>query len=549
MNGFIIFYSCLDSPTTKHWTSFVTNIFSSAVNKMTEKETQVIPLTAINTSFSDEKSHIYNNIPGYKLNEIPLGSAKQIESTFLPNDATDTSITYSSEQSDLVRLNQSGSTVSIVGMKEGTAIINATNKASNIKSSVEAKIVDRVEPFSFVASLPSYDLPIGKTLTVEFDIDGGVLGHNELINSRYYDIRKLTYKSENESILKINNYGVITPISVGKSKVTVSNKSGNAYSFEIDVLPGTTPTMYSNLNISGPSICYSNDMINDQNGGKNHYQLAIKDGDSVLDPLDFIWESYNELLVRVDRYGVVRGFRKTTNDDEKTTIKAISKLTGQEAFFEVTVKNQLPSNMFYYVTIGEKEEWNLESCIVSVGDNIKVRVGYEPKTDIRDVMVDVENESLIDCTNEGTSLVLHIKKEGKCKIKITSVVNPKLSKEIEFSIVTSGAIPTENMQNVELSLRKSVGHAAMFLTAQVFTYLSFCMFLYDKKWWLYSFLSLGSGLTIAGISELIQFFVPGRGGSFLDILIDFSGIAIGAALTFVCILLIKRIKAKKKNNH
>ena len=105
--------------------------------------------------------------------------------------------------------------------------------------------------------------------------------------------------------------------------------------------------------------------------------------------------------------------------------------------------------------------------------------------------------------------------------------------------------PSRRITNVQKSIRKSLGHAAMFMVAQVFTFLTLYMFFYDKKWWFYSAISVGGGLFLSGLSELIQFFIPSRDGTFIDVLIDFAGVIVGAALTFLGIYIVKKIKEKK----
>ena len=57
------------------------------------------------------------------------------------------------------------------------------------------------------------------------------------------------------------------------------------------------------------------------------------------------------------------------------------------------------------------------------------------------------------------------------------------------------------------------------------------------------------GLTIASFTELCQSWVPGRGPTFNDVLIDFSGFMASAViitLIFIIIELVKYLKNKSK---
>lgn len=546
-NAFIVFYSCLDSDTTAKWNSSFTNFFVNLVNGFTNKEVENIPLEKCNASLSSQESYQYNYLPGYKAEEIPLGSAKQIECSFYPDNATDKSVIYSANPSDAVILNQSGSKVSVVGMKTGECVITAKSHDGGFESTVMVRVVETVAPVSYEISLENTNIAIGTTQTINFDIDGGVLSHNELINFRYYDTRKLSYSSLDESVATVDNYGVVYPQNVGTTTITVSN-GDYSKSLNVSVTNGSTPTPYSNLSISGSNVCYANDMILDQNSKKNHYQLTPKDGETELNPEDFIWSSSNDLLVKVDKHGVMRGFRKNSLEDETAVITAKSKLTGQKVTYNVTIKNQLPSIMYYVIRVGEKETWAATQYTLSVGDVAQITISYDVRVQNNVVNVACSDESIVSFSNEGSAIILRVLKDGNCTLTLTPTINPSLKAEIAISAVKAGAISTDDISNIGTYIRKSLGHAAVFMVAQIFTFLTLFMFFYERKWWFYSSISLGEGLFISGLSEIIQAIVPSRNGRFLDVVINFAGVVVGAALTFLGIFIVKKIIAKKKTS-
>ena len=545
-NAFLISYSCLDNETTKKWNDSFSNIFISFVNSFTKKKEKVISLDKIDIGFSNEQNYKYNYIPGYDLEEIPLGSAKQIECTFSPVDPTNKAITYTASPSDSVVLNQSGSIVSVVGMKPGPCEITATSNDGSFTSKLNLNVVNTKAPKYFDISKENYEINIGNPETIVFDIDGGVLTHNELVNFRYYDTRELSYVSNNTSIAEVDEFGVIYPVSVGSTTVTVSNGEITK-TLNISVESGTLPTAYSNLQISGSNVCYANDMILDQNGShKNHYQLTPRDGETELNPEDFIWKSSNDLLAKVDNHGVLRGFRKSTLEDENVEITAVSKLTKQSVTFNVVVKNQIPSTINVCLEYGGQRIWDKTEYTVMVGEHIPVSCYYDVQVQNMNLIGTTSDESIISITSEGKNLVLHPHKEGDCTVKVISEINPELSLTTKYTVVKSGAIESKDVESLGKRLRKSVGHAAVFMVAQIFTFLALYMFLYDKKWWLYSSISLGEGLFICVLSELIQHFVPTRDGTVKDVFIDFAGVVVGFALAFLTLLLIKKIIKKKK---
>ena len=544
-NSFIISYSCFSSKVANSFNNWVTNVFAGLINSLTEKEVEIIPMTDLSVSLSDDK---YNVIPGYLDNEIPLGSAKEITYSYLPNNATDKAVEFYTDNNELVKLNSSGDKVSVVGMKAGTATIFAKNQSTGLISSTEIKVVDTVAPTSFDISLDSNDVSIGSQATINFDIDGGVLGHNELINFRYYDIRKLAFTSSNESIATINEYGVIKPISIGLTTISITNPINNfSKSLFVSVTSGSDSPLYNDLRITGDNFCFGNDMLYDQSSHTHNHPLSVYDGIEKLDSKDFIWESSNELLVKVDKYGVMRGFRKTTTNDETATITATSKLTGQSVSFEVVVKEQLPTSLVYSITNGKNVVWNYIEYSACVGDNLIITLYYQPSVSQKAATVTSTDENIIQVTNQGATISLQLKGEGVSTINVESVINPTLKFEITINVLKAGAISGEDMENVRFSLRKVVGHAMMFLLAQAFTLVALYMFFYKKKVWLIAIVSLAFSFVLASISELIQWAIPGRGGKFLDVLIDFSGAFVGFVIVAIIYLIVLSVKRKDKS--
>ncbi len=539
-NAFIVFYSCLNGESTNKLNSFFTNTFVSFINSSSKKEVKNTPLSNINITFSDEQSYKYNYLPGYDLDTIPLGSAKQIQCSYEPSDATNKSIIYTAEPNDIVELNQSGSLVSVVGMKTGVCTISAKSKEGNLISSLQAKVVEPIAPPNFTVSVDKTAINIGEVATMTFDIDGGVLGHDELINFRYYDTRKLVFSSSNEAVATIDKFGVIHPVSSGTAIISVENTI-KTETFTINVNDGVAPSNYSNLSIQGTSVCYADDMILDQNSKINHFEMKVFDSSVELNPEDFIWESSNNLLMRIDRHGILRGFRKTTLNDEKATITATSKLTNQIISKEISVVNRIPEKMNFVLRTDGYERWDLNNYTFCVGDKIKVQIEFDVRTK-QLFTVESTDEAVIEPSNEGSSCTLVARKPGTASIKIIPQMNTSLSKTTTIKIVEAGAIETDSFESIGHYLRKSIGHAAVFMVAQVFTLLSIYMFLYKKNKWLQFGISLGEGLFICILSESIQTFIPSRGGAVKDVFIDFAGVVIGF---FIAVLIIYLINAKK----
>lgn len=102
-----------------------------------------------------------------------------------------------------------------------------------------------------------------------------------------------------------------------------------------------------------------------------------------------------------------------------------------------------------------------------------------------------------------------------------------------------GAINDSNMADFDGSIRKLVGHFGLFLVAGVFNALSLKYIYLDKykdKLLYFDFLFI-YGLFLAGLTEIIQKYVPNRSGEFKDVMIDFSGYFIGIYLVLLIMFL------------
>lgn len=224
-NAFLILYFTLPYQITESWNNFFRNIFVSVVNTATEKEVIPVPITELNVFLSNEETYKYNYLPGYQLNEIPLGSAKQIECTYLPLNTTDKSVEYRIDDNSIATINASGLTASIIGIKAGFTTIHAKNKLSGLESSVDIKVVEIVAPTSLEISLDSNDIPLGSQQTINVNIDGenvddpnntdGGIHNNFLKNycdiNRFSNVKHFVEQTElknNHVILTWNPYNV-----------------------------------------------------------------------------------------------------------------------------------------------------------------------------------------------------------------------------------------------------------------------------------------------------------------------------------------------------
>ena len=114
-----------------------------------------------------------------------------------------------------------------------------------------------------------------------------------------------------------------------------------------------------------------------------------------------------------------------------------------------------------------------------------------------------------------------------------------------IGIFNKEAINEENIGTFTSVIRKLIGHFGFFaLSGALTTWSVYLVTCYLKKYKHYMgiIFSLCFGLFLGGLTELIQVFVPGRGPQVTDVLIDFGGYILGAAI----VILILAIHIRRK---
>ena len=92
-------------------------------------------------------------------------------------------------------------------------------------------------------------------------------------------------------------------------------------------------------------------------------------------------------------------------------------------------------------------------------------------------------------------------------------------------------------------IRKAVGHFGLFMVSGSLTSLAIYLALDPLKkfkYWMLIVMSLGFGLFMGILTEIIQLNVDGRSGEFTDVLIDFSGYLLGFLIILLILFLIIR---------
>ena len=115
--------------------------------------------------------------------------------------------------------------------------------------------------------------------------------------------------------------------------------------------------------------------------------------------------------------------------------------------------------------------------------------------------------------------------------------------------ISPNAINDGNIETFSGVIRKLVGHFGLFLVSGLLTSSALYLWIKELSWYknyLFLCISLGFGFVLAGLTEIIQLFVPNRSGEFTDVLIDFSGYILGLGIIVLVAFLVYRHNKNKE---
>lgn len=513
-NGVIIAESSLSGGPSGSRSSLIALILSVFVNKSTPPVTPSF-VTVESLNIVDRSGTEVSEASKYY---IPLGVTRRLLTTVLPENATDKNVTWTTSNPEVVDVYPGGL---LEARTIGENVVIKAIPSNSAKTiSFFVTVHEKEAPPTFEANLEKETIEEGITTKVIITADE--------IN---YDIKKLKYYTEDETIATVNEYGIIKGISAGHTNIGVI---GSDIKLQITVTSRTSPLVEpSTIYLDMPSIGYVY--------GKSPFTYRF-DVEDVSDP-SVTFVSSDETIARIIKeddsyflYGYkIRGTVTITaylNSD--FSIDSSHTLTFEEVA-PTSLTLSTPKNEF------------------SVGTllNISALLGHDiaeyPDLEVTDkrLTFSSSDESIARVTPRDTGAQVVGLKVGTVTITAKSYANPALSEEIELKIVALPFINDQNFSNFQMLVRKALGHFTLFFVNGVFGFLTFYLFLKDNKLIQIIIGSLSVGLFFASVSELIQRFVPGRAGTFTDVLINFSGYLVATLLLLLITYLVLKRKAKK----
>ena len=352
------------------------------------------------------------------------GETAALTATVLPNTAVNRNVSWSSSDSSVASVDQSGN---VTALRSGTAVITVTTEESGFTAS--ATVTVGAGPItSMYFSTGGVNIPVGGNTDL-----AGLLTVEPEGASR----DGLTWSSSDSSVASVSG-GSVSGKKVGSATITVTAPSGVSASITVQV---GTYIPVTDLSISGPSIV----------APKKSIQLQ-----AVVEPIDatmrtVTWSSSDDRIATVDSAGRVTGVKEGT-----VRIKAslYDSVNGEfVAYYSVTVSRggtiELATNEAE-ITVGKRVYIEFSA---SNGENVVwTIIGGDGQANIS---VD-GSDLVVQGLKAGTVQIQGSFSDGSGAVTLTIYITPGASSSGSSSEPSSPASSSEEESSASSAVESSV---------------------------------------------------------------------------------------------
>ena len=149
--------------------------------------------------------------------DIMVGSNKQLKAEVYPGNATDSSITWTTADSNVATVTQAGK---VKGVNPGVTYITTTTKDSNVSASCKVVVHPKGTSIKFFSTHATNQKAFYLKKNKTYSFKTNVYPANAL--------QTVTYSSSNKKVATISSKGKIKAVRAGKATITIKAKYGNA---------------------------------------------------------------------------------------------------------------------------------------------------------------------------------------------------------------------------------------------------------------------------------------------------------------------------------
>ena len=451
---------------------------------------------------------------------ISVGGQGYVLASVYPDSATNRALKYSSDNGDIIVVYPDGR---IVAKSQGIATITvASAENPAYTASVTVKVV----------SIPLLGIEIENP-------DSLRVGDSIRLDVEYYPAdasdREVVWYTSDSSVITVDESGIITAISEGEARIYAISSENDGITSEVTVtvLPPIEEEVIipTAVKVTSPKSTYAvGDVV--------HLAAELQpEGASAK----VIWYSTNESVVSVRQNGTIVCHRAGEAE-------IIARSGSLESRIKITVNEILSKNI--YLSFSDIEFID-GVYTIKQGNSGKVTANLDDNATVLDVRFSSSSENVATIGADG---VIEARHGGKTTITVSTSYGEETT-EVSFVLEVSRLTLEDTIDNFYHWVRKALGHFGAFLVLGIFASITYCIaFKKNLRGRLIAFIvCILAGFAVAGITEILQMpvFTVGRGPSFSDVMLDFTGYCASVVPIYTAIILVhivitiaRKIKAK-----
>ncbi len=439
---------------------------------------------------------------------LTVGGRGSIIARALPDNASNKSLVYTADDNGVLSVYPDGR---MIGKAEGETTVTVSSAENPaLTATVKVNVISiPLESMEMIA--PEAEIRVGDVIRAELEFYPEKSREREVI-----------WQSSDGSVIEVDERGMIKALSEGEATVyaTSAKNSEITASMGIIVLPALDVPVVSPTSITVTS-------------GVSEYKVGtIAELSAELYPADaegnVIWLTSDESVATVTRGGILKCH-------SAGNVTVIAMCGGVESKIDITVKESVSENIYLSFDgisiLGE-------GYVIKQGEAGKIIATLDEGVSVLDITFASSNEFVAKISPDGGIEARH---GGRTKITVSTSSGEDVT-SVSFILTVERLTLEDTIDNFYTWVRKAMGHFGAFLVLGIFGSLTYyIIFKKSLRGKLLAFLTcIFAGFAVAGITEILQLpiFTLGRGPSFSDVMLDFTGYCTSTVPIFLFIIII-----------
>ena len=313
------------------------------------------------------------DVTGITLNKANLtlqqDATETLRATLIPEDATNTSVFWSTSNSNVAVVNSQGLVRAIA---PGTAVITATTSIGEKKATCNVTVTEKIDNSVKSISLNKTNVSLGKDGTTTLVAT---------INPTNADDKTITWSSSNYMVADVDNNGKVTAIDGGTATIIAETANGKTASCIVSVSGGEQA---GDIKVEDIKLDTTGITLNKDDQQKINVTFEPEDAENQ----NVTWTSSNPEVATVDANGVITAVgRGTATITVKSEDGKIEKTCVVEVAEDVAVTG---------LTI------NKETATVTKGRSIEISATVLPENATnKNVNITISDETVVGMSSTG----------------------------------------------------------------------------------------------------------------------------------------------------